>query len=602
MLLMLLTSTLTLMFKVQHLAISKATDYSGSGTPVGGYISENTTWTLDGSPYIVITDVIVEPDVHLTIDPGISIKFKSGTSLIVDGYLVAKGNSTHMIEFTCDSATPSPGNWNAIRFRGIRQFLDWASIKFASYGISIEDGEIIITNSLIVQNNIGVSIIGGSSVTIQNSTISYNVGNGLYVEDWLPTTVMLNLERVSISYNGGTGVSMAMRCIAQIRKSAIIKNRGDGIYSYSGDFQHCHILDSTIAENSGHGLYQDEWSWTTWHISGSSIVNNSGAGIYREADGYPIYVESSSIKGNKNSGIMGHIGGYISYSNIYANAPYDIRNTEATDVDALNNWWGITNETLIREQIYDYYDDYNLGKVLFKPFLTTPAEVPDYIPPMTSHDYDGLWRNTDFTITLTATDHESGVAETYYRINDGPVKAVSIDGQPYVTTDGANNTLEYWSVDAVGNEEFPHKVLTGIKLDKTAPMIEIPSRIPEGDVEPYQEVKVSVNATDLISEVKNVTLYYTNDTIWHSLPMAFNSTSNLWEAVIPGQRENTQVKYKIETFDNAGNMAIDDNTGQYYTYTVIPEFPTALILPLFMVLSIVAVVFAKKKTCKKTET
>jgi len=591
---MLLTSTLTLMFKVQHFAISKAADYSGSGTPVGGYISENTTWTLDGSPYIVIADVIVEPDVHLTIDPGVSIKFKSGTSLIVDGYLVAKGNSTHTIEFTCDSATPSPGNWNAIRFRGVRQFLDWTSIKFASYGISIEDGEIIITNSLIVQNNIGVSIIGGSSVTIQNSAISYNVGNGLYVKDWLPTTVMLNFERVSISYNGGPGVSMAMRCIAQIRKSAIIKNRGDGIYSYSGNFQHCYILDSRIAENSGHGLYQDEWSWTTWHISGSSIVNNSGAGIYREADGYPIYVENSSIKGNKNSGIMGHIGGYIHYSNIYANAPYDIRNVEANNVDAINNWWGITNETLIREQIYDYYDDYNLGKVLFKPFLTTPAEFPDYILPMTSHDYDGLWRNTDFTITLTATDHESGVAETYYRINNGPIKAVSIDGQPRINTEGANNILEYWSVDNVGNEELPHKILTGIKLDKTAPTIDVPSRIPEGDVEPDQEVRVSVNVSDFVSEVRNVMLYYTNDTIWHSVPMAFNATSMLWEAIIHGHMEATQVKYRIEAYDNAENMVVEDNAGQYYTYTVIPEFPTALILPLFVFLSMLAVVIVKK--------
>ena len=294
---------------------------------------------------------------------------------------------------------------------------------------------------------------------------------------------------------------------------------------------------------------------------------------------------------------MGHIGGYISYSNIYANAPYDIRNTEATDVDALNNWWGITNETLIREQIYDYYDDYNLGKVLFKPFLTTPAEVPDYIPPMTSHDYDGLWRNTDFTITLTATDHESGVAETYYRINDGPVKAVSIDGQPYVTTEGANNTLEYWSVDAAGNEEFPHKVLTGIKLDKTAPMIEIPSRIPEGDVQPNQEVKVSVNVTDFMSGIKSVRIIYTSNrsTLWLNFPMTYNSTTDLWEFAIPGQQAGTLVKYEIEAYDNALNQKIDDHSGQYYVYTVIPEFPIIALLPLFIIMTTLVAIFWSKK-------
>ena len=46
---------------------------------------------------------------------------------------------------------------------------------------------------------------------------------------------------------------------------------------------------------------------------------------------------------------------------------------------------------------------------------------------------------------------------------------VRADGHPYITTEGANNTLEYWSVDKAGNEELPHKILTGIKLDKTAP-------------------------------------------------------------------------------------------------------------------------------------
>jgi hypothetical protein len=69
---------------------------------------------------------------------------------------------------------------------------------------------------------------------------------------------------------------------------------------------------------------------------------------------------------------------------------------------------------------------------------------------------------------LKGSDDLSGVAETFYRINSGPVKRVSVDGQPVISTEGANNTLEYWSVDNAGNEES-HKLLTGIKLDKTPP-------------------------------------------------------------------------------------------------------------------------------------
>jgi len=117
----------------------------------------------------------------------------------------------------------------------------------------------------------------------------------------------------------------------------------------------------------------------------------------------------------------------------------------------------------------------------------------------------------------------------------------------------------------------------------------------------YQNVTVSVNITDTESGVKTVTLYYTNDTVWHNVPMAFNNTSTLWEAIIPGYMEGTQVKYRIEAYDNAGNMAVEDNAGQYYAYTVIPEFLSSLILLLVMVLSVLAVVLAKRKLPRKPD-
>jgi hypothetical protein len=99
----------------------------------------------------------------------------------------------------------------------------------------------------------------------------------------------------------------------------------------------------------------------------------------------------------------------------------------------------------------------------------------DASPPVTGADYDGSWHSTNFVITLIATDDFSGVAETCYRINDGAVKKVSSDGQPEISVEGAANRLEYWSIDTIGTEETPHNVLTGIKLDKTNPVITIAS-------------------------------------------------------------------------------------------------------------------------------
>jgi PKD repeat protein len=318
----------------------------------------------------------------------------------------------------------------------------------------------------------------------------------------------------------------------------------------------------------------------------------------------------------------------------------------------------------------------------------------DSTPPTTTDDYDGLWYCNDFTITLVATDDLSGVAETYYRINEGLIENVSTHGQPILTTENTNNTLEYWSVDNAGIEEIPHKILTGIKLDKTVPdgsivinnndaytnsisitltltamdatsgvyqvrysnegvwdtelweipsatkgwtltlgdgtktvyyqvkdyaglisetysdtiildatepTIRTPSRTPEGNPQPNQDVKVSANITDATSEVKNATLFYTvnNGTSWEDRTMNHNSSTGLYEATILGQSAGTLVRYKIVAYDYAGNNATLNGTGPYCTYQVVPEFSSTIILPLFIALSLITIIFTRKKLLRK---
>ncbi|MDD1777206.1 MAG: PKD domain-containing protein, partial [Candidatus Helarchaeota archaeon] len=96
--------------------------------------------------------------------------------------------------------------------------------------------------------------------------------------------------------------------------------------------------------------------------------------------------------------------------------------------------------------------------------------VADLEGPTTTDNYDGLWHVVDFSINLTASDNLTGVAVTYYKINDGILQNIGENGQPYINTEGSNNKLEYWSMDLADNEELPHIVLTGIKLDKTSPV------------------------------------------------------------------------------------------------------------------------------------
>jgi len=154
----------------------------------------------------------------------------------------------------------------------------------------------------------------------------------------------------------------------------------------------------------------------------------------------------------------------------------------------------------------------------------------------------------------------------------------------------------------IDNPAYPHVVfyynLTPPPIDGTPPIIDSPSRVPSGEVAEGQPAKVSVNVTDAESGVKNVILSYTinNGTTWTNITMNYNSTTRLYEETIQGQTYCTWVKYRIIAYNNAGKRAIGPDAGEYYAYHVIPEFPSATILPLFMVLSLIIAALAKRKT------
>jgi len=161
--------------------------------------------------------------------------------------------------------------------------------------------------------------------------------------------------------------------------------------------------------------------------------------------------------------------------------------------------------------------------------LLTPLAIETYggdlISPTSLNDYDGLWHITDFTIILTATDDTSGVAATYYRINNGQAKTVSADGQPFITAENANNTLEYWSVDNADNEELPHKILTEIKLDKTKPTGSVTINN-NATYTASTSVTLTLTATDATSGVYQVR--FSNDGVWDTEAWETPSSTKTW--------------------------------------------------------------------------
>jgi hypothetical protein len=73
------------------------TSFGSTGTTVPGVISTNTTWTKQGSPYILPGGAIINPNVTLTIEPGVEVIGPYGKMIDVQGKLKAIGTPEERI-------------------------------------------------------------------------------------------------------------------------------------------------------------------------------------------------------------------------------------------------------------------------------------------------------------------------------------------------------------------------------------------------------------------------------------------------------------------------------------------------------------------------
>lgn len=630
-----------------------------TGTEVGGVLNENTIWALENSPYFLTTPLLVNDGVTLTIEPGVTVYLTdyyirvAGTlnaqgtptnrvSIIcnsTEGHLDAYDDAP--IQFTSTSTSwdeqtgfgsiientiinstkksftiyifeSSPkinnstvvttGGQRAIFIEGGDSIVSNCSITSNQYGMTVRTSRFLFNygtcNALISGNIIsgcktGINIGGGSPI-VENNLITNNYGDkisgdgGIRIDNEITTPLIRN--------NTIIGNSVGLNLIGSPSPTIMFNNIHDNdeynIYLYDGS-------DSNIVAT------QNWWGTTDVFSINQSIrdfKNDFNLGtvtfvpflmeLNPNAPNLPLIVNFShspeppyvSKKIDFDASAC-----YGKYSNI-SNYSWDFgdENTTVLIAPLVTHTYTTAGDFYVTLTVTDEYGFQNNTS-------TTVTVLEDTVPPITTHNYDGAWRTSDFTIALSAVDEESGVAETYYRINDGETKTLSADGQPFITTEGADNTLEYWSTDNTGNEEL-HKNLTEIKLDKTAPAIGEPTQQPDGEIQPDQSVSVLVNVQGITSGVKNVTLLYTIDDggSWVELEMIYSATSDNFQASIPGQAEGTSVEFKLVAYDNTGNGEVDDNGGQYYVYSVVPEFSSLIILTVIFAVAFVAVTIFRK--------
>ena len=113
--------------------------------------------------------------------PGVSINFGNGASLIVRGQLYANGTSSRPIVFTSSEKIPGKGDWAGIRFlnSNCTSVLNYCEISYATNGIYLDNSNLILDNSYIHHNqSSNLSVVNGaySSMLWYNTMSSSTYG------------------------------------------------------------------------------------------------------------------------------------------------------------------------------------------------------------------------------------------------------------------------------------------------------------------------------------------------------------------------------------------------------------------------------------------
>jgi len=163
-------------------------DWAANAAPstnVSGLITTDTVWDLAGSPYIVVGDVTVEPDVTLIIAPGVQVRFAGVYALTVRGTLTAEGTADQPILFTSNQSSPAPGDWGVIDLRSdsIYNAMRYVTLEYGGDSnrsgagcvagmVCASTSSLMIDHSLFQHSETRGLVLAQSSAEITNSTFT----------------------------------------------------------------------------------------------------------------------------------------------------------------------------------------------------------------------------------------------------------------------------------------------------------------------------------------------------------------------------------------------------------------------------------------------
>jgi len=305
------------------------------------------TWTTDISPVIITGEAIVPEDSTLTIEPGVTVKFKTGNDfncnggvdcgyLNVRGSIVAEGTQNDSIVFTRADST---GSWG-----------------------------MIFINS------------GSSECIISHSIIEY-------------ANQLDNIPGLSVYNNDFYGAISSYSSNLSLDNSEISNsNHGTHVINHSGEYtpiiHHCHIHS-----NSNKGiLYEKYNSWNSDTIIFNNIIENNDYGLRLESNAQIGVIQDNTIQNNTTCGIYCYegyaniINNIINYNNTGIHC-YDANSFISNNLIQFNSVYGISCRWSVSNIVNNIISNNDYGIMLYDDLSNCYGNL------ITENISYGIWKN-----------------------------------------------------------------------------------------------------------------------------------------------------------------------------------------------------------------
>ena len=327
-------------------------------------ITEDTVWrgvvVLEGA-------VTVAPQATLTIMPGAVVVAKStdagglgGTSLFVQGRLVAQGDADRPVLFTSVFAAPQPGDWYGVILQGSekKNQLDNCRIEGAERGVESHYSSFSAAGIAIAHCRIGLRLLD-SLTSIRGITVSDS-----------PTGVMIQSGetdlRDGVVSGGQTGIAAEAGSV--ILRQVTVQGAATGLVA---DGVRLQVRGAVFAGNgTGLSLVACEGE-----VVGTRVVDNQDEGVCLKRSRLKLH--GNEISGNGRVGLrLGDDLAALWGNSIRNNGAVELAYDGAGDLSLPGNWWGgLSLSELNRKVVLGRVTD-PPARVLLVPLLSAPPVLP----------------------------------------------------------------------------------------------------------------------------------------------------------------------------------------------------------------------------------